>query len=953
MVKVTKRLWWFAGALGLILLGSSLLLPSLIKTQLQTQLAQALHRPVSLGDIQFSLWSGRVELQDLKVLEPDGKSLLLGVEQIQLHWSAQSLWQRAPILQSLTLVHPRLHLVVLGPHQLNVSDLLAPDSSHHPSSDSLMAFAVHQLVVSEGAIDWEDRLHHTHHQLDHLQLLIPLVSTLEGPQSPALEPHLEAQLDGTGLQLTGHVQPFAKTLAGQLQISVHALPVPHYLADLPPTPNLQVLGGLASLHLQIAFAPGAAPGALRVNARGELLLEHATLHLHAPHALDLAWDKAQAQLQGLVLDWPSGALQLDQLQLDLHGVTVTDAALQPARPWPIARIELALQPLRWPLSLPGTPSQHSKTPDSRVDLHVQLAASSPALGHPKGNTAPAARPRTQSLRLHGTIQWQPLLAQGDLELNNLDLAPFNPYLLAVAPVLLARGELGLRGHLTLQQPEGAALQESYQGQLLVTHLRVLDAVDAQELGQCRTLFLTGIDLRGWPPSITIGQLVLDDFSTRLVLNPQGHLNLEQLTAAHPPATSPPLPTVPASNATRATPQAPDTAPLRFRIGKVILQGGHVHYRDHYIQPHFSADLENLGGVIAPLTPGQNARIDLRGRVNTAPLTIQGWLDPTMQALALDVHGQVTGMDLSPMTPYANKYLGYGIAQGKLSFQADYQVRQQQLTAQNHLVLDQLKLGPAVHSPQATHLPVELALSLLQDSNGVIDVHLPIQGALDDPQFSVSGIVLRMLENLLEKALTSPFEMLQSFFEDHSRASWIPFDPGDSSLNASALKKLQAMSHALQARPRLKLDLQGQAVAAADAEPLRQQWLARQIHQLWMRQQLASGKSVTSADHPPPGEERRLLQQVYEQTNFVKPRNVLGCEKQLSVEEMKKLLLANRPVEGNALEQLARQRAQSAQDWLNHTGGIAAERLSVIQESHKQAAAISSTAPGARVDFFLH
>lgn len=970
MAKVTTRLVWFAGALGLILLGSALMLPTWIRTQLQTRLSQSLHRPVSVAAVRFSLWTGHLEIQDLKIFEPNGKTLLAGADGIELQWSLQqSLWQRAPTIQRLTLIHPRLNLVLLAAHQLNVTDLLPKSTPATPSpSDSPLTFAVHQLELSDGTIDFEDVAHHEHHQLEHLRLRIPLISSLEGVHSPALEPDLEARLDGTPVHLTGHLQPFAQQPQGQLHIQVRDLPLTRFLEYLPAMPGLQTLTGLATLHLQLSYAPpsGSSHAAAGLTAQGELTLQNGTLQLTAPRPLRLVWDQAQAHLQGLRVSLPTGALQLDRFQLQLRGATFTDEANHHSKPMRVAHMELAVQPMRWPLSQSSDAPKASDTSPTTVDLHVQLASSTPprtgaAKPDPKSSSRPVEHPTpvsrspakhatvqsppdSQSLHVSGTIQWLPLRAQLDLDLNRLELAPFNPYLLTIAPVLLARGELGIRGHLTLEQVPGGALQEHYQGQLLATHLQVLDAVDAQELGHCQALFATGIHLHSAPPSLRIEQLVLNDFSTRLVLDPRGHLNLEHLTTPN---------AVPSSTtAPNQHPASPGT-PAPFWIGKVIVQGGHVHYRDHFIQPHFGADLDDLGGVITPVSPGKIARIDLRGSVNTAPLTIQGQMDPTMQDLSLDIQGQITGMDLSPLTPYADKYLGYGIAQGKLSFQANYQLRQQQLTARNHLILDQLKLGPAVHSPEATHLPVELALSLLQDRNGVIDVHLPIEGSLNDPQFSVAGIVWRMLENLLEKAVTSPFAMLQSFFEDHRRASWIPFEPGESTLNPGALKKLQALSRALQARPRLKLDLQGHALAAQDAEPLRRQLLAHQVEQLWVQQRLTSGHSAPGAEHPSPDTEQALLQQIYNQTDFVKPRNAFGFQKHLSAEDMKKLLLANMPVDQNALQRLAQQRAQTAQDWLIHTGGIAPERLSLIQESRKQAAALSAAAPEARVDFFLH
>jgi hypothetical protein len=102
----------------------------------------------------------------------------------------------------------------------------------------------------------------------------------------------------------------------------------------------------------------------------------------------------------------------------------------------------------------------------------------------------------------------------------------------------------------------------------------------------------------------------------------------------------------------------------------------------------------------------------------------------------------------PFTPYAQKYAGYGITRGKLSFKVKYLIEDRKLTADNTLLLDQLTFGEKVESPDATKLPVLFAVSLLKNAKGEIDLDLPVSGSLDDPQFSVFGIVVKIIVNLL-------------------------------------------------------------------------------------------------------------------------------------------------------------------------------------------------------------
>ena len=42
------------------------------------------------------------------------------------------------------------------------------------------------------------------------------------------------------------------------------------------------------------------------------------------------------------------------------------------------------------------------------------------------------------------------------------------------------------------------------------------------------------------------------------------------------------------------------------------------------------------------------------------------------------------------------------------------------------------------------LPVKLAVALLRDRNGVIDLNVPVNGTLDDPHFKVWPIIWKVL-----------------------------------------------------------------------------------------------------------------------------------------------------------------------------------------------------------------
>src|SRR5690606_1725900 len=160
-------------------------------------------------------------------------------------------------------------------------------------------------------------------------------------------------------------------------------------------------------------------------------------------------------------------------------------------------------------------------------------------------------------------------------------------------------------------------------------------------------------------------------------------------------------------------------------------------------PNYSANLTGLVGEIGEMGGGKPADLKLEGRVdNTGTVSIEGRIDPIGAPLFLDLKAKARDIDLPALSPYSGKYVGYGIEKGKLSVDVAYRLENGQLAAENRIVLDQLTFGEPVDSPDALKLPVLFAVSLLKDRNGVIDVDLPISGSLDDPQFSIAGLVIR-------------------------------------------------------------------------------------------------------------------------------------------------------------------------------------------------------------------
>jgi hypothetical protein len=242
------------------------------------------------------------------------------------------------------------------------------------------------------------------------------------------------------------------------------------------------------------------------------------------------------------------------------------------------------------------------------------------------------------------------------------------------------------------------------------------------------------------PQVSMRRATVSDFYASLLVTEQGRFNLQEVAAA-PGAASAPVAT-PAAAASASAParSEPQDLPVDLSVGEIRLVKGRVDFSDHFIRPNYSTQLSELNGRLGAFRSGtaEMAPLEIHGRAaGTAQLDIVGQLNPTANPPVMDLSAKATGLELAPFSAYSGKYAGYGIQRGQLSAELAYKVTPQgQLEAQNKLVINQLTFGDRVESPVATKLPVLLAVALLKDRRGVIDVNLPVRGSLHEAETGI-------------------------------------------------------------------------------------------------------------------------------------------------------------------------------------------------------------------------
>ena len=648
----------------------------------------------------------------------------------------------------------------------------------------------------------------------------------------------------------------------------------------------------------------------------------------------LAWrlTDGQAALEGVRValqpQLPAGpGDELAWQALRLTGIEArSDTSATSGVQWAVAELSLAQARGRWQDTQQG-PAARWQFDEAQVNVQ----GLSQDLGQELTVSLQTRAQGAGRLSYEGRVRPQPLQVQGQVGVQSLALRVLQPYLAPHLNVTLESALAQAQGRVNLSWRPRPGLADPaqawtvrYQGQLGLDRLHLIDQVNQADVLRWKRLALRDTDLRWMNGAVQadLGRIALQDFYGRVIVQPDGRLNLAQLVRRAGETDASASLTTPqdATTATAATPppsapsapaQPPQPGPdLRWR--SITVAGGQVDFTDLFIRPNYSARLTQLAGTVSAVAARQPepADVQLAGKVDdAAPLTIQGRLHPLGPQLYTDLAGSAKGVELTRLTPYAARYAGYAIERGTLSVDVRYKVEGGQLQASNRVFLDQLTFGDPSGHPEATRLPVRLAVALLKNSRGEIDINLPISGSLDDPQFSVGGILWRVVVNLVTKAVTAPFALLMG--GDSNDAGHVMFEPGRAELSEAARQQLDALGAKLLDRPSLKLDAVGQAQLSVDVAGLREAHV-----QALMRQAKAKALNMPlESVQVAPSETERWLAAAYSAADIKKPRNLVGLPKTLPPAEQRALLAAAAPADAAALKALADRRADAVKAYL--------------------------------------
>jgi hypothetical protein len=532
----------------------------------------------------------------------------------------------------------------------------------------------------------------------------------------------------------------------------------------------------------------------------------------------------------------------------------------------------------------------------------------------------------------GMLALAPLKGDMKINLSALSLKPFAPYINQVALLRLNDGSANVGGKLTFKSEK--ALSTQFQGGFNVNNLAISEENGGATFLSWKTLASDSVKLALSPNQLHMDELRIVQPVGKIIIFEDKSVNIKRIMREQSEPVSP------ASNT--AKPADSDVGKNGFPVSveRIKVDNGDLEFADLSIKPQFGTYINTLSGVINGLStsPDTTAQVELDGKVDEyGSASIRGSIQPFHATDFTDLKLAFRNLEMNRLTPYSGKFAGRRIDSGKMSVDLEYNIKNRQLSGKNKFVINKLKLGEHVDSPDAVNLPLDLAIALLEDSDGVIDLDLPISGSLDDPQFSYGTVIWKAVVNVLGKIVTSPFRALGHLFGISSdKLEVVVFVPGSAELAPPEQEKLKTVAMAMVKRPSLTLAIVPGYDPIADRKAIQEEAIRRDVAQEMGLKLLPSEKPgpidlnnpkaqtailKLAKERSPEAKNRKMLDKLKDYFNTSKPTD------QAAYETMLQQLQLWVTVTDNELITLADARATAMQQFLEQAAGMNAGRLS--------------------------
>ena len=788
---------------------------------------------VLLNPFKLSLDISEAELRD------DTGEPFVSFSEASVNLSLESIWKPGWVLDVVKVRDLSVDITRLSDDEFNFSDLIPePVADEPPVPDepaTIPGVTIHDLELHSRTLVYEDRTRTPvfTSRWNGLNLQVAELSTVFEEGRPF---SLAVEAEGGGkLHWDGEISIVDSTSTGRLE-----------LTNL----NLHNLWLFAKPWLQLELKTGrlAVAGDYQLNWKDDIRYEvnegsiglsdvdiepldpaelvDTSIKLNALNVNDIALISSEQQVTigNIAVEKLAVATWLQDAEVSLQKLFVINLPQDnspPAPPaptdepvWQVAlkKAQISDSSLVWRSEFTDPPVLNVQPINASVDnLNWPLAGDTNLSLDLKANEEAA-------VTVAGTLALEPGAGTLRYTLDGLPLSWFNPNLPAALKAAITGGHVAIKGDVALR--EFAPVTINLDGKILEFSARQEGAETM--LTGWDSIGLNGLAVDMDEHSLALSKLTIDSYTGRLHINKDGSINASNIWKEEV-----------GDEAQEIAEDLTEDKPWRFSIPKILVSDSAIDFMDESLPITFRTVIGELEGSVDGIDSqaGAAATVDMNGSVDGyAPVALNGTVAPFADTPDLDLNLTFDGVDMALLSPYSATYAGYVIDRGLLDLNLQYALKEDRLKGENSVRIEKLKLGEKIESDKAVDLPLELAIAIMTDSNGVIDISVPVSGDVDNPGFELGGVISKAFMNILTKAITAPFSLLANLVGTEDDLQRLTFTSGSSVVKESSRNKLNELASALQQRPQLSLVITGRLNLKADRERLQRNTLRMQLEE---------------------------------------------------------------------------------------------------------------------------
>lgn len=846
--KYRKHITGAVTAVALYALLGFFFVPWLVNKIAVESVHEQLGAGLSFEKVEFNPFVLSLRLQGLALDDRSGEPVTR-IDNIFVNFQLSSVFRWAYTFSEFHIDVPQFFVVRDTNGVFNLSKLVPerPTAEAQPVNDesSLVRLLVMDFAFRDGILHWDDQYpaEPVVTRFEPITIAIQDLNTIPqraGQQEVIITTETSGTLSWSG---SLELNPFNSTGTA----SIKGSHFPLLSAYIRHEAGFDVVDGTADVALAYDVST-ASDGTVTADVDNFQLAFHdvqvLTFSPDVDHERRQILTLPNLSLTGGNLRWPDQSVSLDAISVDNAVVSalrdkdgnlnltpvaadsdeaksfdVEDTTTEPGSEWRVSVNNFSIDNLSFDLD------DQSITPAASVGIE-SLDLTVTGIDNLEGTSFPTDLkivPRTGGIiTLTGSVVALPApIVDMNLNIDMLQLAGAHPYLQPLADVNLDSGAMNLSASVQSNADDPLA----FSGDMSIVDFLITETDEGTRLGSWSDLNIKQFAYSDAGKSLQISEIEFMEPYGDIVIAEDGSVNLGRIEkgiqrAGEEPSDAKPEEEVEVEAVVETGAEKSSTSEIGVTVGRVVIANASADFADRSLPLPFEANIAELNGDVSTIatTSTEPSTVALEGKVDEFGFVrVSGTVTPLDTKRNTDLKVQFQNVEMPKFSAYTIPFAGRKIDSGKLDLDLGYAVTESELVGENKVVLRDLNLGEEVDHPDAMSLPLGLAVALLKDSEGKIDIDLPVRGNVDDPEFRYGGVIMGALGNLIIKIVASPFALLGNLLGvEASELDHITFLAGRSDLTPPEMERTAQLAEALALRPELVLEVNGVIAREADS-----------------------------------------------------------------------------------------------------------------------------------------